>query len=955
MAQAGALRFETRSHPPLRALPPVPVYLTRFVGRERELEQLGRLLTSCRLLTLTGPGGSGKTRLAVELVARVPESADVVWIDLAPITASTLLPQYLAGSVGLREDRGHAAEDSLIEFFREREAVVVLDNCEHLIDACAKLVATLLHGCPRLRVVATSREPLGITGEQSWLVPPLSLPDGQQPSRAAGSEAMQLFVERAQAVSPAFAVTDDTAEAVADICRRLDGLPLAIELAAARVRVLTPAQIAHRLEDSFELLEGSRTAVPRQRTLGATIDWSYTLLADRDRSLLRRLAVFACGLSLDAVEAVCGFAPIERQDVLPTLSALVDKSMVVSEARGDSVRYRLLETVRQYLLERLREVGEEPTVRERHAAYFLALAESSARPMFGGAGDEELVARLSQEHANFRVAAEWFGGDPGRADDALRMAAALHWFWFAGGHFREGRATLTAALKQSATADPQLRARALTALGHVALWQGDHAAVTSAMNEAVSLLLQSPDRYTRAYAMAGLGAALSREESHDEALAILEEAVRIARSLELGVLLPFTLYWLGLAAEAHGRLNQAQASFEEANRHARALGHKPSIAHSLHVLGRLERRRGNPESAIQHLAESLSVHQQTNDRWGLLKAMEELARVAVDVGRGQSAVELISAADELREGLGVGMPETDRIEMQRLMESLRITMGQPVFDAAVQAGRTLTVERLLEDLQECSSGPGVASQLRVFALGPVQIVSDGAILGSEVWRSVRSRELLLFLACHPEGATREQIGVTFWPEASAAKVRNNVNVTVHRLRQALGHPDWIVLDDDRYVLARGVLTEFDVHTFEREVAAGLRDLRAGLGPGRLDAALCLYRGDFLESESAGDWHLEIRYRLQRVYLEACVALGDWWLDQGNNPEAAVRYRRAIARDPIHEKAYRRLMTCHARLGERAESLRLYQNLSDRLRSELEVEPDPETTSLFERLRTGEVT
>src|SRR5688572_7663136 len=366
--------------------PSVPVPLTTLLGRERELAETERLLGKTRLLTLTGAGGSGKTRLALELARRAVDRFDeVVWVDLACIADPELIPEQLLESLGLREVADVRDVDVIIEALRPRHALLVLDNCEHLVDACASLAESILRRCEGVSMLATTREALGIPGEQTWLVPPLAEPD-----------AMQLFAERARAVSPSFALTDENTPAVSRICLRLDGIPLAIELAAARVKVLSVEQIAARLIDAFRLLSSGSRTLPRHRTIRETIDWSFRLLSEDEQILLRRLAVFSGSFSLTAAEAVC---EDERTDVLASLAALVDKSlvMVVDE------RYRLLETVRQFAAEKLEQAGETARFRECHARYFSSLVESAEPRLFAGAVDPPTMAMIDREIGNIRA------------------------------------------------------------------------------------------------------------------------------------------------------------------------------------------------------------------------------------------------------------------------------------------------------------------------------------------------------------------------------------------------------------------------------------------------------------------------------------------------------------------------------------------------------------------------
>src|SRR5438034_3832571 len=430
---------------------PPPAQLTSFIGRERETAAVKELLRGTRLLTLTGAGGSGKTRLALEVAGRVgaqyPDG--VAWVELAPLSNPELVPHHVADALGVRRDGIRSAGDALLEALRDWDALLVLDNCEHLVEACARLAEALLRSCPRLRIMTTSREALGIGGERAWLVPALTLPEaGKAVTRAvaAESEAVRLFVERTQAVRPSLELIDANAAAMVQICRRLDGLPLAIELAAARARVLDPQQIAARLDDVFGLLtSGSRTALPHHRTLRSTIEWSHALLTEQEQILFRRLAVFAGGFTLDAVEAVAEGGAISAKDVLDLLSGLVDKSLVLLETEAVEARYRMLETVRQYARERLEEAGEAAELGRRHAHFFLARAE--AAEVFLANQTEGWQERLAEDLGNLRAAADWFEqqrddleGAAGVLAEAVALSRVVHpQFWITYALYWQGR------------------------------------------------------------------------------------------------------------------------------------------------------------------------------------------------------------------------------------------------------------------------------------------------------------------------------------------------------------------------------------------------------------------------------------------------------------------------------------------------------------------------------------
>ena len=482
----------------------LPGTRTSFVGREREVVEVKRLLAMTRLLTLTGAGGTGKTRLALE-VARdlVGLYPDGVWlVELAALTQGALLPQVVAESLGVQEQPNRPLTATLAEALRAKEMLVVLDNCEHLVGAVAGLADGLLDACPRIHILATSRERLNVAGEVVWSVPPLSVPDAERPHNPEGlrvCESARLFVERALSRTSAFVLTAQSASAVAEICQQLEGMPLAIELAAAKVGILAVGQISERLGDSLELLTGGeRTAVPRQRTLRGTLDWSYDLLSEAEKRLFCLLSAFAGGWTLEAAETVG--ACDGGETVLELLGTLVDKSLVVAElAEEGSARYTLLEPVRQYARAKLEESGEAEVVLRRHAEYFLGLAEG-AEPGLTGAGQEEWLGRLEEEHANLRAALAWaldtaHGREPGddRTELGLRLAGALGRFWGVYGP-GEGLSWLEKGLARGRVASKPALAKALYEAGWIELFRGNYERAMALLDEALALFRGLGDR-----------------------------------------------------------------------------------------------------------------------------------------------------------------------------------------------------------------------------------------------------------------------------------------------------------------------------------------------------------------------------------------------------------------------------------------------------------------------------
>jgi predicted ATPase/DNA-binding SARP family transcriptional activator len=945
---------------PSRSLPfspELPVHLTRFVGRQRELDDLTRLVAAARLVTLTGAGGSGKTRLAREAALRAAASfARIAWVDLAPLAEGDLLAQQIAGALHVRERAGASSRDLVVGAIGGEPVLLVLDNCEHLVDGCAELAEALLRACPRLTILATSREALGVASETAWLVPPL-----------ASTEAVQLFVERAQATLPSFALTPANSPTVAEICRRLDGMPLAIELAAARVRVLSPEQIAHRLDNAFRLLTGgSRTALPRHRTLRAAMDWSYGLLGMREQVLLRRLAIFAGTFTLDAAEAVCAGDPLDAEDILDGVEALVDKSLVVMEP-GDSVaRYRLLETVRQYGAERLREAAEIEALEGHHAEYFLATVEEAEPNIVGGSNSPALLARLVAEQDNLRAASSWSVADPSRAELALRFVGAMYWFWYATGQFREARQLTDRALAVGHDCTPSLCGRAYITSALTALAQGEYERSCMDFESAIPLLRAAGDVAGTGSGLAKYGAARLLGGDVDGAIATLDDALDFVKGWpDHDIAVIFARFWRGWAAYAQGQLDRAYELLGANVKVGREHGLPTTLAHALVTLARIEVARGNVEEACALVAEGLELEVAINDGWGIGLALDVVAAVASRRGRCEDAVRLVAGTEAHRERLAVALPGGAPAEQVALLAHLRTTLGER-FDALYAEGRAMTTQEIAQlGLIEAARNttefrvvepavlhPSTARALRILALGPLQVFVGGRPIEPTAWGSARPRELLVYLLMHPDGRTKEQAGLAFWPEASTAQLRNNFHVTLHRLRKALGNGDWVQLSGDRYCIDPAVLEELDVAEFEREVAAARRALRRQQdgAAAQLEQALARYRGDFLDGEPVGDWHVEHRDRLQRLYVESLTELGAAYAREERHAKAAEAYRRVLARDELHEEALRALMKALAETGERSQALRVYQRFADRMRKELEAEPGRDTTRLFERLQ-----
>ena len=948
----------------------LPVHLTPFVGRGHELDDLAQLLATARLLTLTGAGGSGKTRLARETAARLaPAFERVGWADLAAIVDPDLIAQEIAASLQLAEKAGATPRELVVGAICELKTLLVLDNCEHLVDACASIVDELLRACPRLTILATSREALSVTSEISWLVPPL-----------ASSEAVQLFVDRAQATLPTFTLSAANAVAVNEICARLDGMPLAIELAAARVRVLSPAQIAGRLDDAFRLLtSGSRTAVPRHRTLRATMEWSFGLLGAREQVLLSRLAVFAGSFSLEAAEAVCAGDSLDPEDILDGVMALVEKSMV-SMLPGDGVaRYRMLETVRQYGMERLRDAGELELMEERRARYFLDVLEATGPKLLGGEYDPGLLLRLGADNDNLRAAAAWTVREDGRAARALEVASAFFWYWygstmhFGAGQFREGRRFMTEALARAerANVSPALRGHGFAALGLIGLAQGDYEDAAAAFEQALTLLRAHGDEQGVTFVLSKYGAVRLMRGELDDAWRMLEEAHAAVEKVRTpGMIHSFVYSWRGAVALARGDRRTAREMHLGNLRVGRYMNHRTVLGHGYAFLGAVDLADGNVDDAFANFCEALPYHIELGDGWGLALDVEGLSACAARRGRHADAAKLLGAGDALRERSAVALPASSAADRAARTALARHKLGD-AFDALYAEGRTLEMDdvvRLATDSSVihtsefrvpvatgCAPAAGKRKGLRVLALGQLQVFVGEEAIETAAWGAARPRELLVYLLLHPEGRTKEQVGLAFWPDASAAQMRNNFHVTLHRLRKTLGGPNWVALDGDRYRIPEALIEEVDVTAFERNVEEARRDLvrdRDGLaGATRLEKAIAMYRGDFLDGEPAGDWHLEYRDRYQRIYVDALMELGGRYAEDERHAKAAEAFRRVLARDELHEEALRALMRSLTEAGERSQALRAYERFAARLRSELQVDPDRATMRLVSEIRS----
>ena len=798
---------EEEEDPPGLGRHNLPLQRTSFVGREREMVEVKRTLSRARLLTLTGAGGSGKTRLALEVARNlVGAYPDGVWlVELAPLSEEDLVAQEVARTLEVQERPGQTLTDTLVEALGDKEIkemLLVVDNCEHLVEATAQLVDALLDSCSRLRVLATSREPLGVEGEALWRVTSLSLPEKTNGGPKGGSsveslmryEAVRLFVDRAGLRLPNFELTQENVGAAARVCRKLDGIPLAIELATARMGALAVEQVAQRLEDSLDVLRDANwTAAPRQQTLRATLDWSYNLLSEAERAMFRRLSVFAGGWTLEAAEAVCSGGGIEQEDVLDLLGGLVDKSLVVARASmtGSAVRYRMLEPIRQYALEKVEESEEAEKVQGHHVAFFLAVAEE-AEPELAGPQQSVWVERLEAEHDNLREALSWLL-ESGEGKLGLRFGGALWRFWHARGYISEGVRWLESVL---ASSGPQLippRLKALEGMGWMSQNQGDHERARATYEEMLKLSRELGDKGNVATALNSLGTVAAQQGDNQLAKTLLQENLEVIKELEeegdpatplkkfyvfnlLGYLAindeddyaRGTTLWqeslalarevgdnyrvgrnlanLGHPALLQGDYERARAFSEEALTLADELGSAgvEIIPSALVNRGLAEVGLGEHDRAMGSFREALVMSQDMGTKPQVLEALEGMASLAGAVGEAIRAAHLWGAAEAAREATGIiAFSPGEWVLHEPHLVAARSRVGEAAWEEALVEGRAMSLEEAVEyALSEETDRPEVV------------IPQDPSAYGSAGELTRREREVALRVA---RGLTNRQI------------------------------------------------------------------------------------------------------------------------------------------------------------------------------------------------------
>jgi len=797
----------------------LPRPATGFVGRRDQVAAVSAAFASARLVTLVGPGGVGKTRLAIE-VARAVDLLlldGVRWISFATLTDARLVLELVADSLGLTPAADCSLIDLIVNSCRSRRFLLVFDNCEHVITACTEFVALLLSGCPGVRILATSRAPLEVPGEQVWPVPPLSLPDvmrSTEPATVLASESGRLFLERARARHPDFVVTTGNAPAIAELCRQLDGLPLALELAAARIPVLTPAEILLRLNDRFRLLRTTTLVIaPRHQTLEATLAWSYHLLNPTDRAVFDRLGVFADGFDLAAIEAIC--ADITTGDIMGSLGRLIAQSLVEATVtlEGSVTRYRMLETVRAYARERLESGEESHSVRCLHADYYAHVAEIGA-PALDGAEQVSWLARLDTERDNLRLALGWFDAN-GEHDRFLRLASALWRYWWVRGALGEGRRWLTIGLVAANAVAPVVRAQALTAAGILAREQadfaaanvllaaglagwreaddpvglafgltsmalasldlGDYEAATLGYVEALAIGRQRGDQQQIALRTFNLAVVALARQDLDEARNLLAQSLPVLRALDHRFGIAIATFVCGVVAARAGELPAAEPFFIDALHRFRELGYPDGIALALDGLGHCHRSRGEVSPATTCFAQALELWRTRGVNHRVAHGLQSATSLSADRGEWRRAALLAGAAASAATGSHSYFLPVPLGAYETTLELIRTHLGEEEYTRAWTQGSCHSVEAVVAALRPSAALPTGANQL------------DGRL-------SARRIEILQLMA---DGWTNDEIAATL--SVSVRTVERHLSA-IYAVLGARGRTDAV-----RRALAAGLI------------------------------------------------------------------------------------------------------------------------------------------------------
>ncbi|MDR3690747.1 MAG: tetratricopeptide repeat protein [Fimbriimonas sp.] len=695
--QHAGLQETFRALRSLDALPNnLPQQVTNFIGRERELREIKKLLSGTKMLTLTGAGGTGKTRLGLEVaVDLLDATGDGSWlVEFGSVSDAGLVVQTIASTLGVREEPIRPLSETLLAFLKPKKMLLMLDNAEHLLDAISAIVTAIVDQCPTVQLLVTSREPLGLATELTYRVPSLTMPDPDRQysqDSVVSFESVKLFVDRAILALPTFAVTSQNATAIAQLCHRLDGIPLAIELAAARVRALQVERIAERLDDRFRLLTGgSRTALPRQQTLRAMIDWSYDLLNDKERTMLRRLSVFSGGWSAAAVSSICSDDSVEPDEIGDLMQSLVDKSLAIFD--GSISRFRLSETVRAYGREALVNGGESPTMRTRHLNHFGSLAVSTEDSL-SSLKAVEALAMLDAEQKNLRAAIEW-GLEDGDPVDAIRLANALSMFFQVRGEFTEGSTIYQSLLAKVPVSARSERATALASLGVLSFRLTLYPEARTALRESLALFLELEDDYGAAKAVNTMGVISLQLGDYEDASNSFEHALALFKAVNEPRRIAMTLNNLGILAVHHNDLSRARSLYNEALELNRRVGNRAFEAGNRTNLADLALREGDALTARTLAREACEMHLELGDRLNLQDTLEVLAPAEQILGRPRIAALLFATKEALMDELKTKVAPYVLEEYRRNVASVREVLGDEEYEAITAKGRTMTLEEV---------------------------------------------------------------------------------------------------------------------------------------------------------------------------------------------------------------------------------------------------------------------
>ena len=765
----------------------LPVPLSTFIGRKYEIRKVDQLVLAHRLVTLTGAGGSGKTRLALKsahgLTGKFKHG--IRFVDLASLGDAALIPDKIASTLGVHKRPKEDVLDLLTTYLSTRRILLILDNCEHLVAACAEITVLLLQKSPELHILTTSRELLGIPSEVTWVVPPLTLPNQESSSKSANqknvlkqvqdSESVQLFVERASSKNPDFTLTVDNCQSVAEICNRLDGMPLAIELAAAQVRSLSPQEIAQRLDQRLQFLtSGSRNAPLRQRTLMAAIDWSYTLLTTKEQEMLQRLSIFAGGASLEEAEVICVGGEIESVDVVETISHLVDKSLVTANRleRGKT-RYRLLETIREYALEKLAESQDKANVQNKHLEYFVRFAEEGDRKIKGA---EQVIwyERLEDEHNNLHAALRWALESKNR-EAGLTLSTSLVYFWFVHGYIRENVGWLEKFLDQKQKVPPALKAWALLYHG-VMLRAGtrDNDKKTLLYEESLRMFRDLDDRRGIAYTLNMMGLIALEKNEPVETEKLLTESLALQEELGDPWGIAFTMQNFPPLALQKNDLKMAKKYAEETVLWFERSGDQRGVARSLDDFAEIARLEGDYSLATIIYTKSLSQLFQLGDRVSVTHILECFVVFAAEQRKYERAALLHGGAKALREDLGIPYRGNEHDNYHQTVKAIRKNLSEPNFNQAMSKGHGMSLDEIVDYVMGDTKPPVIKPEITA---------------EENVWfqLTARERDVMRLLA---EGHSNLEIAQKLF--LSEKTVRNHIS-NIYRKLQITSRGEAIIL------------------------------------------------------------------------------------------------------------------------------------------------------------------